>query len=87
MYHLKKKVKNKARVESSISEAYMMEEISNFCSNYFKPHVLKNSTRVRRNDDEGNVNERGMSYQYSSIQQGLLERVNVVTKRMMNMKL
>nr|GFA57957.1 hypothetical protein [Tanacetum cinerariifolium] len=47
MYRLKKKVKNKARVESSICEAYIMEEILNFCSHYFEPRVLTNSTRVR----------------------------------------
>nr|GEY07555.1 hypothetical protein [Tanacetum cinerariifolium] len=58
LYHLKKKVKNKARVESSICEAYVMEKISNFCSHYFEPHVLTNSKRVRRNDDSVNVNER-----------------------------
>nr|GEV66541.1 hypothetical protein [Tanacetum cinerariifolium] len=58
LYHLKKKVKNKARVESLICEAYIMEEISNFYSHYFEPHVLTNLTRVRRNDDGGNVNER-----------------------------
>nr|GEU49243.1 DNA-directed RNA polymerase subunit beta' [Tanacetum cinerariifolium] len=58
LYHLKKKVKNKSRVESSIYEAYIMEEILNFCSHYFEPHVLTNSTRVRRNDDGGNVNVR-----------------------------
>jgi hypothetical protein len=53
LYHLKKKVKNKARVESSIVEAYIMEEISNFCSHYFEPHVQTNSKRVGRNDDGG----------------------------------
>nr|GEW62868.1 hypothetical protein [Tanacetum cinerariifolium] len=53
LYQLKKKVKNKARVESSICKAYIMEEIS-----HFEPHGLTNSTRVRRNDDGGNVNER-----------------------------
>nr|GEW63825.1 hypothetical protein [Tanacetum cinerariifolium] len=58
LYHLKKKVKNKARVESSICEAYIMEEISNFYSHYFEPHVLTNSTSVKRNDNGSNVNER-----------------------------
>nr|GEW29916.1 hypothetical protein [Tanacetum cinerariifolium] len=58
LYHQKKKVKNKARVKCLICEAYIMEEISNFCSHYFEPHVLTNSTRVRRNDDGGNMNER-----------------------------
>lgn len=49
--HLKRKVKNKARVEGSICEAYVLEEISNFCSRYFKPHVATNRTRAPRNDD------------------------------------
>ena len=31
---LKQKVGNKARVESSICNAYLMEEISYFCANY-----------------------------------------------------
>ncbi|GKD63878.1 transposon-like protein, partial [Tanacetum coccineum] len=53
LYHLKKKVKNKARVESSICEAYIMEEISNFCTHYFESHVETNSRRVGRNDDGG----------------------------------
>ncbi|GKC29203.1 hypothetical protein Tco_1036497 [Tanacetum coccineum] len=56
LYHLKKKVKNKARVESSICEAYIMEEISNFCTHYFESHVETNSRRVGRNDDGGNLN-------------------------------
>ncbi|XP_056698165.1 uncharacterized protein [Spinacia oleracea] len=37
--HLKRKVGNKARVEGSICNAYLMEEISNFCSHYFQPEV------------------------------------------------
>ena len=35
MGDLKGKVGNKARVESSICNAYLMEEISDFCANYF----------------------------------------------------
>nr|GEV86446.1 hypothetical protein [Tanacetum cinerariifolium] len=54
LYHLKKKVKNKARVESS--EAYIMEEISNFYTHYFESHVETISRRVGRNDDGGNLN-------------------------------
>ena len=34
---------NKARVEASICNAYLTEEISNFCSHYFEGHV---NTRV-----------------------------------------
>ncbi|GJS20891.1 transposon-like protein [Tanacetum coccineum] len=61
LYHLKKKVKNKARVESSICEAYIMEEISNFCTHYFKSHVQTNSRKVGQNDDGGSVNMKGTS--------------------------
>ncbi|XP_021732726.1 uncharacterized protein LOC110699543 isoform X2 [Chenopodium quinoa] len=39
LYHLKKKVGNKARVEASICNAYLTEEISTFCSHYFEDHV------------------------------------------------
>ena len=35
MHSLKKKVKNNARVEGSIMEAYIIEEISNFNRHYF----------------------------------------------------
>ena len=49
--HLKRKVKNKARIEGSICEAYILEEITNFCSTYFKPHVATNRTRASRNDN------------------------------------
>jgi len=37
--HLKQKISNKARVEGSICNAYLLEEISNFCSLYFEDHV------------------------------------------------
>ena len=53
---LKQKVKNKARPEGSICEAYLIEEVAHFCQYYFEPHVQSNYTRVRRNDD-GGVNE------------------------------
>lgn len=36
---MKKKVGNKAQVESSICNAYLLEEISNFCSFYFEKDV------------------------------------------------
>ena len=53
LHHLKKKVKNKARVEGSIIESYLIEEISHFCTYYFELHVHSNRTRVGRNDDGG----------------------------------
>ena len=37
--HLKKKIGNKARVEGSIYNAYLNEEVANFCSLYFEQHV------------------------------------------------
>ena len=47
---LKKTVKNKARVEGSIREAYLTQEIAYFSSHYFGPQVKSSRTRVRRND-------------------------------------
>ncbi|XP_038680928.1 uncharacterized protein LOC119981859 [Tripterygium wilfordii] len=46
LHSLKKKVKNKARVEGSICEAYIVEETSSFASYYFEPHVSSRRTRV-----------------------------------------
>ena len=46
---LKKKVRNKARVEGSICEAYLIEEIAQFSQYYFDPHVQCKSNRVGRN--------------------------------------
>ncbi|KAG8383446.1 hypothetical protein BUALT_Bualt04G0014100 [Buddleja alternifolia] len=51
---LKRKVKNKARVEGSIVEAYLIEETSTFCSHFFAPEVETRSRTVGRND---NVNQ------------------------------
>ena len=54
LYHLKKKVKNKARVEASICNAYIVEEVTIFASCYFEPHVLCKRRRAGRND-EGSI--------------------------------
>ncbi|XP_074300381.1 uncharacterized protein LOC141631640 [Silene latifolia] len=37
--HLKRKIGNKARVEGSICNAYLLEKISNFCSLYFEKPI------------------------------------------------
>lgn len=55
MNRLKKKVKNKSRVEGSICEAYLVEETSIFCSHYFEICVGSKSTRVEPNDDGGEI--------------------------------
>lgn len=47
--HLKRKIGNKARVEGSICNAYLTEEISNFCSNYFQPSVDTKTRDLGRN--------------------------------------
>lgn len=52
---MKKNVNNKAKVEGSICNAYLVEEASNFCSYYFEPHVYTKSRKVPRNDDGGEV--------------------------------
>ncbi|KAK6115444.1 hypothetical protein DH2020_007713 [Rehmannia glutinosa] len=48
---LKSNVKNKAKVEGSISNAYLVEEASSFCSYYFEDHVSTKHRNVPRNDD------------------------------------
>ena len=55
MLYLKRMVRNKSSVEGSIREAYVIEEISSFCSYYFEPEVQIRLTRVPRNDDGGDV--------------------------------
>lgn len=48
---MKNNVKNKARVEGSICNTYLVEEASSFCSYYFEPHVNTKHLKVSRNDD------------------------------------
>ncbi|WOH00079.1 hypothetical protein DCAR_0519435 [Daucus carota subsp. sativus] len=51
--HLKNNVKNKARVEGSICNAFLVEEASTFCSHYFQQHVQTKHRKVPRNDFSG----------------------------------
>ena len=53
--HLKKNIRNKAQVEGSMANAYLVEEASTFCSYYFEPHVHTRGRQVPRNDDGGNL--------------------------------
>jgi len=55
LFNLKKKVKNKAHVEASICEAYIVEEISTFILYYFKPHLRTRINCVPWHDDGGKV--------------------------------
>jgi hypothetical protein len=59
LFNLKKKVKNKVNVETSICEAYIVEEISTFISYYFEPHLRMRINRVPRHDDGGEVPSSG----------------------------
>jgi len=54
MGHLKKKVKNKAKVEGSIVEQYINEEISTFCTYYFDRHIKTKNRAGDRHYDGGN---------------------------------
>ncbi|XP_052172131.1 uncharacterized protein LOC127788049 [Diospyros lotus] len=47
---LKKTVRNKTRVEGSISNSYVVEEASLLCSHYLEDNVVTRHTRVLRND-------------------------------------
>jgi len=55
LFNLKRKVKNKAHVEASICEAYIVEEISIFIMYYFKPQLRTRINCVSKNDDDGEV--------------------------------
>ena len=52
---MKKNVKNKARVEGFLCNAYLVEEASTFCSHYFEPHVITRSRKIPHNDDGGEL--------------------------------
>lgn len=45
-------VKNKARVEGSIANVYLVREVSYFCSHYFEEHVYNRARNVPRNDPQ-----------------------------------
>ena len=53
MHSLKKKVKNKARVEGSIVDAYIIEKFLNFSHHYFNPNVHTKLTQIGHSDDGG----------------------------------
>ena len=55
LHKLKKIVKNKAIVEGSIAEAYILQEISDFGSLYFDTRIQTRWNTVSRNDDGGVV--------------------------------
>ncbi|KAL0282920.1 UNVERIFIED_CONTAM: hypothetical protein Sangu_2922600 [Sesamum angustifolium] len=55
---LKKKVKNKAHVEASVCEAYIVQEIGWFTSHYFESHVTCKRHRPGRNDELTQNNDR-----------------------------
>lgn len=46
-------MRNKARVEGSICNAYLVEEASTFCSYYFEGHVRTKHKNVPRNYNVG----------------------------------
>ncbi|KAH0688816.1 hypothetical protein KY289_016174 [Solanum tuberosum] len=48
-----KRLCNKASVEGSICEAYLMAESTQFFSHYFEPHVMSRHHNVSRNNDGG----------------------------------
>ena len=55
---LRKKVRNKARVEGSIVEAYLVEEATNFLSLYFKSQVHSIRNLTPRYDDGASTFQR-----------------------------
>jgi hypothetical protein len=55
LFNHKRKVKNKAHIEVSICEAYIVEEILKFISYYFEPHLRIRINCVLRHKDYGDV--------------------------------
>ena len=53
-------MKNRAHVEASIVEAYIIEEVGTFCSLYFDPDVQTRLNRVQRNDDGREMDATGL---------------------------
>jgi hypothetical protein len=56
---IRKKVRNKARVEGSIVEAYLVEEAAKFLSLYFRSQVHSIRNKTPRYDDGGSTSMRG----------------------------
>lgn len=52
--HIKQKIGNKARVEGSICNAYLLEEISNFCSLYFENHIETKAKNLETDNTQDN---------------------------------
>ncbi|KAK9166355.1 hypothetical protein Scep_001546 [Stephania cephalantha] len=50
--HLKNNVRNKAKVEGSMCNAYLVEEITSFCFYYFKDHIATLHNQGQRNEDD-----------------------------------
>jgi len=67
LFHLKKKVKNKAHVEASICEAYIVKEISTFISYYFEPHLRTKINRVPQHDDGCHMSLHNVCWWFSFI--------------------
>jgi len=55
LFNLKRKVKNKARVEALICETYIVEEISTFILYYFEPHLKIRINRIPVYDNSGEM--------------------------------
>jgi hypothetical protein len=67
LFNLKKKVKNKAHVEASICEAYIIEKISTFISYYFEPHLRTRINHVPRHNDGGELPSSGNLLIFSNL--------------------
>jgi hypothetical protein len=55
LFNLKRKVKNKARVEALIYETYIVEEISTFILYYFEPHLKTRINCIPVYDNSGEM--------------------------------
>ena len=60
MHTLKEFVRNKARPEGSIAEAYIADECLTFCSRYLHRAETR-FNRLERNEDDGHRQDKGLT--------------------------
>ena len=76
---LRKKCRNKAKIEASIAEAYILEEVSNFIEKYYTenlPSVYNPPPRYNASENESNL----------SLFQGQLGSASASTTKQLKMK-
>ena len=67
LHCLKQKVKNRAHVETSIVEAYIIEEVATFYSLYFDSNIHTRLNQLPKNDGGGELDLHGQLIVFSQL--------------------